>query len=124
MDLPISEKYVAIMSSCESAGCHDDGAFFQRARARSKEENGEIWMRSADSILHKYYWKRTVSFVPLKKGLHFLIREEENSVPLKIRTEDILSQRGYRSLACDLSVYKDVLKVLGLFYRIFSCEDA
>ena len=42
MDLPISEKYVAIMSSCESAGCHDDGAFFQRARARSKEENGEI----------------------------------------------------------------------------------
>ena len=43
MDLPISEKYVAIMSSsCESAGCHDDGAFLQRARARSKEENGEI----------------------------------------------------------------------------------
>ena len=84
-------------------------------------------MRSADSILHKNTTKkRTVSFVPLKKGLHFLIiiREEENSVPLKIRTEDILSQRGYRSLACGLSVYKDVLKVLGLFYRIFSCEDA
>ena len=124
MDLPISEKYVAIMSSsrlecCDA--CHDDGAFFQRSlslrtfiQCEGYNENGEIWILNADSI--SYYKKERL--YPLK-GLQFL---REENVSLRERKFERIFCRGDSILVCGLSVYKDILKVLG-FYRIFSCDD-